>query len=110
MTESKYSEIMEVCCEILFVYETLSLTGVNIKNPITLHVDNVGAIFLFYNKLVSQQTKHIDFFHHFIRDYIEEVTAKNQFVRSEENLADPFIKNLSNGPFESLISRYVHPE
>ena len=36
--------------------------------------------------------------HHFIRDYVEYGTVKIQFVHSEENLADPFTKNLSNGP------------
>ena len=37
---------------------------------------------------------HVDVRHHFIQDYAEEETVKIKFVYSEENLADPFTKNL----------------
>ena len=40
----------------------------------------------------------------------EDGTVKIQLFRSEENVADPFTKKLSNGPFESLASRYVNRE
>ena len=43
--------------------------------------------------------KHIDVHHHFILDYVEDGTMKIQFLRSEEKLEGPFIKNLSNGQF-----------
>ena len=39
-----------------------------VKYPITLYVDNVGALFLLDKKLVYKWTKHIDVIHHFIRD------------------------------------------
>ena len=48
--------------------------------------------------------------HHFIHDYFEAGTVKTKSVHSEENMADPFTKNLSNGPFKFLTSRYVHRE
>ena len=79
-------------------------------NPITVHGNNIGSIFLSENILVSQQTKHIDLYDHFIFEYVEYGTVKTQFVHSEENLADSFTKNLNNGPFESLTSRYVQHE
>ena len=75
-----------------------------------MHVYNIGAIFISGNTSVSQWTTHIDVRHHFIRDYIEEGTVKIQFVCSEENMTDPLEKNLSNGPFESLASSYLHCE
>ena len=46
----------------------------------------------------------------FIWNYIKDVTVKIQFSRSEENLADQFTKNLSNGNFQFLTSRYVYHE
>ena len=76
----------------------------------TMHVDNSGAILPSENTSVSQLKKHIDMCHPFICDYVEDETVKNQFVSSKENMADPFTKNLSNGPFESLTSRYIHCE
>ena len=47
-----------------------------VKYPITVHVDNVGDIFLSENTLVSQRTKHIDMRHNFIFDYVEDRTVK----------------------------------
>ena len=55
--------------------------GVVVKYPITVHVDNVGSIFLSDNKLVSQWTKDIDMRHPFIREFVEYGTVKNQFLR-----------------------------
>ena len=43
--------------------------------------------------------KHIDIHHHFIRDHADYGIVKIKFFCSEENMADPFTKNLSNGPF-----------
>ena len=81
-----------------------------VQYPITLHIDNIGAIFISGNSLVSQRKNHIDVCRHFICDYFQYRTVKIQFVPSEENLAYPFTKNLSNGQFEFLASRYVHRE
>ena len=57
--------------------------GVVVEYPINVHVDNVGAIFLLDNILVSQHMKYIYVRHHFIRDYVEDGTVKVQFFRSE---------------------------
>ena len=79
--------------------------GFVVEQPITVHVDNVGAIFLSYNTSEAQWNKHIYLHHHFTHDYVEYITLKVQFFHSEENLTDPFAKNLSNGPFYFLTSR-----
>ena len=81
-----------------------------VQCPISIHVENFGAIFLSENTVSSQHTNHVDVRHHFICDYVEDGTIQIQFVRSEENLADPFTNNISNGQFEFLTSRYVHHE
>ena len=77
---------------------------------IITHVDNIGAILLSENTLVSQHTKNIALHHHLSWEYIKDRTAKYKFLCSEENLADPFTKNLINRPFELLTARYVHLE
>ena len=78
--------------------------------PITMKVDNVGSIFLLDTTLVFQRTNHIDVSHHFICDYVDDGTLKIHFLCSEENLTDSFTKNLSDGTFESITSRYVYRE
>ena len=108
ITEAEYSAIMEVCCKILYFSANLLFMGVFVEYLITMHVDNVGTISLSENTQVSQRTNKTYVRHQFIRDHVEDVTVKIQFVRSEENTADPFTKELSNGTFELLTSRYVH--
>ena len=81
-----------------------------VEYPITVHDDNIGAILLPENTYLSQQTKDIYVRHQFIRDYVEDKTVKINFFRSEEKMEDLFTKNLSNGPFEFLTSKYVHHE
>ena len=53
-----------------------------VEYPITVHVDNVGDIFLSKKTLASQKTKHIDVYRHFMRDYVEDRALKNQFFCS----------------------------
>ena len=81
-----------------------------VEYPIILHIDNFGAVLLPDNKSASQCKKHIDVFHHFICDYVEDRIVKIKIFRSEYNMADQFTNNLSNGPFESLTSRYINSE
>ena len=84
--------------------------GFFVEYSITVHVDNIGAIFLLENTSGSQWAKNIDMRHQFIRDCVEDGKLKIQFFRSEEHTAHPFTNNLSNGPFESLTSGYVYRE
>ena len=81
-----------------------------VEYPIAMHINNVGSIFLSEKTYTPQLTNHIDVCHHFICDYVEDRTVEIYFFRSEENMAYPFTKKLSNGPFGSLTSSYVHRE
>jgi hypothetical protein len=58
-------------------------------------VDNVGAIFIGTNVTVSQRSKHIDVRYHFVREYVHEGFIRIIFVRTKDNDADIFTKNLS---------------
>ena len=68
-----------------------------LEQVITVHIDNVGSIFLSDNISVSQQMKQIDVRHRFIREYVEDGTVKIQFFCSQGKLIYPFTNNLSNG-------------
>ena len=65
-----------------------------------MNVDNIGAIYLTKNATTGSRTKHVDTRYHFVRDYVEDGIIKVQFVRSEENHADIFTKNLNSALFE----------
>ena len=59
-SEVEFVAVSDVCTEILFIKMILESLGIKAKTPITVHCDNVRAIFLSYNAKISQRTKHID--------------------------------------------------
>ena len=72
----------------------LEFLELEIEYPIMIRVDNIGAIYLANNQVLSNRTKHIGVRYHFVRDYIEDGIVQIKFVRSKENSADMFTKNL----------------
>ena len=92
-TEAEYVAVSDVCTEIMFVRMILCFLGIRVKLPITVHCDNIGAIFLSYNAKISQRTKHIDTKYRYVGEYVDQGVVKIIFVRSEENDADIFTKN-----------------
>ena len=94
---------------IIFICSFITL-GVVVEYPITVHVDNVGAILLSVKTLLSLCKTHVGMYRRSICDCIEDGTVNIQFFRSEENLVNPFTNNLNNGLFELFTSSYVHRE
>ncbi len=92
--------ISEVAMKILYSVGILKFLGVQIQYPIEVNVDNIGAVYLAKYATTSNRTKHIDTRYHFVREYIEDGIVKVIFVRSENNHADIFTKNLNGESFE----------
>ena len=86
--------------EIVFISQLLHHLRIDVESPVKVHVDNIGAIFLAENQITSDRTKHVDICYHFIRQYIQEGTVKLEFVKSRENDADLFTKNVNGETFE----------
>lgn len=98
-TEAEYMAISEVAMEILYIVGILKFLGVPLKYPVEVKVDNIGAVYLSKNATTGNRTKHIDTRYHFVREYIEDGIVKVIFVRSEDNDADIFTKNLNTETF-----------
>ena len=77
------------------------------KLPITVYVDNVGAIWLSNNRTTSDRTKHIDIRAAFVKEYQEDGKIIIKFVKSEENEADIFTKNTTNVIFSNHQKKLV---
>ena len=69
--------------------------------PITLYCYNTGANFL-ANNFESRRTKHLYIKHLFLRDLIVDKVIRTKFVKSDNNKADPFTKNVSEKIFLRL--------
>lgn len=98
-TEAEYVAISEVAQEILFISGILEFMNIKMEYPIVVNVDNIGAIYLAQTATTGNRTKHIDTRYHFVREYIERGVLKIIFVRSAENDADIFTKNLPTDPY-----------
>ena len=94
--------LAEVVKELKFIVQLLQTMNIEVELPITLHVDNVGAIWLSNYCTTSDRTKHIDIRTSFVKEYQEDGKIIIKFVKSEENEAGIFTKNTTNLIFHNL--------
>ena len=71
-TEAEYIALSEVVKEIKFILQLMSTMNMNVETPITIYVDNVGAIWLSDNRTTSERTKHVHIRTAFVKEYQEE--------------------------------------
>jgi hypothetical protein len=106
-TEAEYYAISECAKELIFLKHVIESMGIQLKLPIVIKTDNVGAIYLSNNYTTSQRTKHIDVRVHFVRQYIEDGIFRIEFVGSEDNDADIFTKNTSEEIFNKQSVKLI---
>ena len=92
-SEAKFIAISDAVKEILFVLQILSSVGIEVKKPVLVHLDNMGAIFMSENNSSGVRTRHIDTRYHFVGELVDEKIIEIVFVKMEENMADGFTKN-----------------
>ena len=75
--------LSEVVKELKFIVQLLQTMNIEVELPITVHVDNVGAIWLSQPVIGTS----------FLKEYQEDGKIIIEFVKSEGNEADIFTKN-----------------
>ena len=63
--------LSEVVKELKFIVQLLQTINIEVELTITVHVDNVGAIWLSNNTTTSDRTKPIDINASFVKEYQE---------------------------------------
>ena len=109
-SEAEYVALSEAAKEVKFIYQVLQSMGVKVKLPIVVRVDNIGAIFMAENVAVSQRTKHIDVRYRFVQEFVMDGFLKIIFVRTGDNDADIFTKNLGGDLHEKHRDKMVIPK
>ena len=71
----------------------LKSTSLEVKLPITVRVDNMGAIFMSENSTTSNRTKHVDTRYRFVNEFVGDGFNKIMFLKTEDNVTDIFTKN-----------------
>jgi hypothetical protein len=64
--------------------------------------DSYSAICLAHNPIFHERAKHIKVRHHFLRDYVNKREIEMEFINTERQLVDIFIKPLNSSRFASL--------
>jgi hypothetical protein len=81
--------------------------GIPVKLPVIVRVDNVGAIFMAENVTMSGRTKHVDIRYHYVREFVEEGFVKIILVRTADNYADQFTKNVTGSIYDAHVKTFL---
>ena len=106
-TEAEYIALSEVVKELKFIFQFLQTMNIEVELPITVYVDNVGAIWLSNNRTTGDRTKHIETITSFVKEYQEDGKIIIKFVKSEDMKADIFTKNATNVIFHNHQKKLV---
>ena len=106
-SEAEYIALSELAKEIIFVVQILLSIGIPVQTPITIKVDNMGAIFMAENATSNQRTRHIHVRHRFLVDLTEQQFIEVVFVQSEDNLSDSLSKNVSGEIYQNHTPHFV---
>ena len=102
--EAEYVALSATCQESTHIARLLkSITGISFE-PVTIHGDNTGSIFLAQNPVNHNRSKHIDVKFHHIRQQLERKKVCIQYIPSGDNLADPFTKPLPAAKWRNFLS------
>ena len=96
--EAEYIATGACCSQILWIAIQRRDLGVNLKG-IPIKCDNTSAICITKNLVQHSRTKHIEVWHHFIRDHVEKGHISLSFISTENQLADIFTKPLTHDRF-----------
>ena len=97
----------EAAKDIKFVYQLLRSIGIEVTLPITVRVDNVGAIFMSENTSTSGRTKHVDIRYRYVNEMVLDGFLKIVFVKTKENVADIFTKNVTSDVYRALVKNFI---
>ncbi|GKG01400.1 hypothetical protein Tco_0306105, partial [Tanacetum coccineum] len=101
---AKYVALSASCAQVMWMRTQLKDYGFD-YNKIPLYCNSQSAIAISCNTVKHSRTKHIVVRYHFIKGQVERDIIELYFVRIEYQLADRFMKALSQDRFEYLVRR-----
>jgi len=108
--EAELVALSECVKDVRFVMKIMEDLKLEVKRPVVVRVDNVGAMFLAENSTTSQRTRHIDIRYKWVSEFIENGDVQIVFVKTAENDADIFTKNVSGDLNERHVRQMMHLE
>ena len=106
-SEAEYVAASETVAKMLYIKQVLEGMGEVVNEPMKLNIDNIGAIYMAKNQAPGQRTKHVDVRYSYVKELVEKGELEVEFVKSENNLADVFTKNVRETLSEKLTEDYM---
>ncbi|KAI3737050.1 hypothetical protein L2E82_27045 [Cichorium intybus] len=101
-TEAEYQSMAYTSAELIWIHQLLQELQAPIRGCPLLLCDNVGAIFLTKNPVISTRSKHIALDFHFICEQVDSKKLLISPVSSVDQVADIFTKPLHKDRFAQL--------
>ncbi|OIT19146.1 retrovirus-related pol polyprotein from transposon tnt 1-94, partial [Nicotiana attenuata] len=100
--EAEYVVASEAAKEVVWLRNFLKELNVvpSVQAPIVLYCDNSGAVANSKEPRSHKRIKHIERKYHLIRDITQRGDERVLKIASEDNLADPFTKSLTQKIFD----------
>ena len=90
--------------------QLLESLKIKVHLPITVCIDNTGAIFMSTNINTTSGTKHVDVCTKYANQYCEDGVVKIVFVEPENNDANIFTKNLGQDLHNRRSNKLISEE
>nr|GEW51848.1 ribonuclease H-like domain-containing protein [Tanacetum cinerariifolium] len=101
-SEAEYRDVANVVVETCWLSNLLRELHTTLSSATLVYCDNVSAVYLSYNPVQHQRTKHIEIDIHFIRDLVVVGQVQVLHVPSRYQFADIFTKCLPSALFEEF--------
>ncbi|GKA28524.1 hypothetical protein Tco_0714769 [Tanacetum coccineum] len=97
-TESEYIAASEAAMEAVWIRKFISGLGIvpTINEPLNMYCDNSAAVHYANEPGVQKGARHYQRRYHYVRECVELGEIRILKVHTDNNLADPFTKALSN--------------
>ena len=107
VTEAEYIAASEAAKEAVWMKKFITELGVvpSITGPVPLFCDNTGAVAQAKEPRSHQKSKHVLRRFHLIREIIERGDVTLERVDSQDNIADPFTKALTQQQFDRHLEK-----
>ena len=100
-TKAEYIAAESHCSQLLWMKKLLGDYGLS-QETMVVYCDNSSAIDISKNPVQDSKTKHIEIRYHFIRDLVERKVVALEYIPTEHQNAEIFIKPLDRSNFKSL--------
>ena len=107
VTEAEVIACVQCVQEMVYIKKVIESMGLKVELPMTVEVDNKGAVDLINGWSCSGGTKHMDVRIMYMRELKENKVIEVNWIRTDDNEADIFTKNTDGATFARHMKELV---